>query len=306
MKVNRLLGIVVYLLNRDVVSARALAEKFDVSPRTIQRDMDSIGGAGIPVGSILGKNGGYYILDSYKMNRQLLQSEDYMYILTALKGLVSGYNSRRAEETVEKMISLSPAGLSSEQPFRLQLDTLREGSGTIHSVEVIEEAIRSRTAVQFQYTDAQQSVSSRYVEPLLLSYRWHAWYLFAYCCGREDYRLFRLSRIREIRNTGQTFIHSHGNAEQLLAAHQDVRPCISIKLACPAGRRVHLEEAFPNARVVEEHGSELILQFSVPETESGWFGILLLNAGSCTVLEPETLRRRLQSHARMIVQQYEE
>lgn len=304
MKLNRLLGIVVYLLNREVVSARALAEKFEVSPRTIQRDMDSIGEAGIPVGSIQGKSGGYYILDSFKMNRQLLQSEDYMYILAALKGLVSGYNSRRAEETVEKMISLSPAVIPSEQPFRLQLDTLREGSGTLHSIEVIEEAIRGRTGVQFQYTDAQQSVSSRYVEPLLLSYRWYAWYLFAYCCQREDYRLFRLSRIREIRNTGQSFNHTHGNAEHLLAAHQDVRSYISIKLACPADRRVQLEEAFPNARVVEERCGELILQFSVPETETGWFGILLLNAGSCTVLEPETLRQRLQSHARMILQQY--
>ncbi|KWX85667.1 hypothetical protein AMQ83_23380, partial [Paenibacillus riograndensis] len=92
MKMDRLLGIVVYLLNRETVRARELAEKFEVSPRTIQRDMASISLAGIPVGSQQGLNGGYYIMDSYKMNRQLLQSEDYTYILAALKGLLSGYD----------------------------------------------------------------------------------------------------------------------------------------------------------------------------------------------------------------------
>ncbi|WP_054939931.1 helix-turn-helix transcriptional regulator [Paenibacillus ihuae] len=305
MKINRLLGIVVYLLNREVVSARTLAEKYEVSPRTIQRDMESIGLAGIPIGSIQGVNGGYYILDSFKMNRQLLQPEDYKYIVAALRGLVSGYNSRRAEETVEKMLSLSPEGSEAVQPLQLDLEVLREGSGTVQYIEVIEEAIRQKCTVRFQYTNARQTVSSRSVEPLLLSYKWYAWYLFAYCRDRRDYRLFRLSRIREIQNTGEAYTQDHGNAARLLADHQDRRANITVKLACPADRRVQLEEAFPKARLLEERCTELVMEFTVPEEESGWFATLLLLGGQCTVLEPESLRLRLQSHARMIVQKYE-
>jgi predicted DNA-binding transcriptional regulator YafY len=251
-----------------------------------------------------GVNGGYYILDSFKMNRQLLQSEDYTYILAALRGLVSGYGSRRAEETVEKMLSLSPEGIEAAQPIQLHLEVLREGDGTLRSIEIIEEAIRQKCTLQFQYTNADHAVSARSVEPLLLTYKWYAWYLFAYCCERRDYRMFRLSRIRELHNTGTAYVRDHGDAGSLLASHQDKRAYINVKLACPAERRVQLEEAFPKARLIEERRGELIMEFTVPEDETGWFGTLLLNAGQFTVLEPESLRQRLRRQAVIILQQY--
>lgn len=304
MKINRLLGIVVYLLNREVVSARTLAEKFEVSPRTIQRDIEAIGLAGIPVGSLQGINGGYYILDSFKMNNQLLHSEDYAYIMTALRGLVSGYNSRRAEDTVEKMQSIAPKRDELPPQLQLELGVLREGNGTEQLIDVIEDAIRDKHVLYFEYTNARSTVTHRQVEPLLLTYRWFAWYLFAYCREREDYRLFRLSRIRRIQCTSETYRQVHGNAERLLAGQLDSRTYINVKLACPAERRVQFEEAFPKARLIEERDRELVMEITVPEEESGWFGILLLHSSHITVLEPESLRQKLQIHARMILTQY--
>jgi predicted DNA-binding transcriptional regulator YafY len=304
MKINRLLGIVVYLLNRETVSGRVLAGKFEVSARTIQRDIEAISLAGIPVGSLQGLNGGYYIMDSFKMNRQLLQPQDYAYILAALRGFVSGYDSRQAQDTVEKMVALSPDNAAVPQAFQLNLGVLQEGVGTGESIAVLERAIREKHAVQFLYTNAHLKASCRRVEPLLLTYKWYAWYLFAYCCEQEDYRLFRLSRMRDILPLPEPFTSVHRDAELLLAGHGDNRVYLNIKLLCPVEYRVLLEEALPNARLLETRGQKLVMGFTVPGEEQGWFGIILQHSHQVTVLEPESLREKLLARARMILDTY--
>ncbi|KWX78976.1 hypothetical protein AMQ84_08050 [Paenibacillus riograndensis] len=304
MKMDRLLGIVVYLLNRETVSARELAEKFEVSPRTIQRDMASISLAGIPVGSQQGLNGGYYIMDSYKMNRQLLQSEDYTYILAALKGLLSGYDSLRAQSTVEIMTSLAPDKAALGPMLQLNLGVLREGEGTGGNIALVEKAIREKIRLGFQYTDARGSVTDRGVEPLLLTYKWYAWYLFAYCCDKQEYRLFRLSRMRSVHLMSQTFTLTHKDAELLLSEHSDLRPQIKVRLACMAEHKVLLQEAFPQAELLEEREGELLMSFTVPEEEQGWFGKLLEYSQLITVLEPEELRLRMHTQAAFILEKY--
>lgn len=88
MRIDRLLSIIVYLLNRDLVIARELAEKYGVTPRTIQRDIEAICLAGIPIMSVQGPHGGYGIMETYKMDRQLVTVDDLFYIITALSGIV--------------------------------------------------------------------------------------------------------------------------------------------------------------------------------------------------------------------------
>lgn len=304
MKINRLLGIVVYLLNRETVSGRALAEKFEVSVRTIQRDIESISLAGIPVGSLQGLNGGYYILDSFKMSRQLLQPQDYANIQAALKGFTSGVDSRHAKDTEEKILALSPEKEALRQAFQLNMEVLQEGRGTGAVITALERAIREEQPLQFQYTNVRNITSCRRVEPLLLTYKWYAWYLFAFCREREGYRLFRLSRIRDILPLPGPFTSAHGDAELLLAEHGDNRVYMNIKLLCPAEYRVLMEEALPNARLLEVRGEQLVLGFTVPEEEQGWFGIILQHSHQVTVLEPELLREKLLARARIILDAY--
>ena len=95
MKIDRLLGITIYLLNHDIVNTKVLADRFEVSVRTIIRDAETLSLAGIPITTMYGTNGGYKILDSFKMNNQLVDGEDCSYILTALQGLNSGYKNKR-------------------------------------------------------------------------------------------------------------------------------------------------------------------------------------------------------------------
>ncbi|QMV42640.1 helix-turn-helix transcriptional regulator [Cohnella cholangitidis] len=304
MKINRLLGIVIYLLNRDTVSARSLAEKFEVSTRTIQRDIETLSLAGIPVGAEQGTNGGYYIMNSFKMNRQVLHSEDYTFILTALKGLCSGYSSNQAEATFEKMLALSPYRDHEQQSISLDFGVLREGARTREDIAIVERAIRMKYVIEFEYTNALNDTSNKLVEPLTLTYKWYSWYVFGFCRRKQDYRLFRLSRMRRIESTVTPFSKHHENAEALLARHQDQRPYINVKLLCSSEIRVSIEESFPNARLTEIGEKEFVIEFSVPEEEKGWFGTLLGYGRQVAVLEPESLKQKVISHAKSILDRY--
>lgn len=306
MKIGRMLGMLIYLLNRDTVSARELAERFEVSVRTVQRDMEALGMAGIPVASALGSAGGYRIMDTYKLSRQLFSTEDYLQLIIALRGLRSAYESREAGATLEKMLSMAPAAADSEPRLQLDLSVLREGFEAGDRLAVLDAAIRSGKAVHFDYTDAQQSTSRRLVEPVQLTYKWHAWYLLGYCCDKQAYRLFRLSRIRSLDTAGQSVGRDHRQAEAQWAEAEKERPYVRIKLAFAPELRIWIEEAFPYACIggsVEEN--RLVAELTLPEKERGWLGVLLELGSQVTVLEPEAVRQELLRRAKDILNLYD-
>ena len=139
MKIDRLLGIVVYLLNREIVNANALAEKFEVSTRTIQRDIETLNLAGIPITSMQGMNGGYGIIDSFKLDKQIASIEDYQFIITALTGMNSAYNNRKLEATLEKLLNVYEKEQFIKAKVRLDFSVSREGNNLDEYLKVIEE-----------------------------------------------------------------------------------------------------------------------------------------------------------------------
>ncbi len=305
MKIDRMLGMLIYLLNRDMVSARELAERFEVSVRTVQRDIETLGLAGIPVASTLGTAGGYRILDTYKLNRQLFSAEDYVQLIIALRGLGSAYQSREVGAALEKMLSLAPDGTAAEQRLQLDLSILREGVEAGDRLAALDAAIRSGKAVGFDYTDAQLATTRRLVEPVQLTYKWHAWYLLGYCCDKQAYRLFRLSRIRSLAVTAESVTRDHNQAERQWGEAERERPYVRMKLAFPPEVRILVEESFPFARISgSAEGNTLLAELALPEKERGWFGVLLELGGKVTVLEPEAVRQELLSRARDIVNLY--
>lgn len=306
MKIDRLLGIVISLLNHNVVSAKALAEKFEVSQRTIQRDMNSISQAGIPITSFKGTNGGYGIIEGYRLDRQIASGEDYRHIVTALKGLCSGYDSKEITSTLEKIMRLMPPGQSVEKKLALDLSVLKEDLNINASIKLIEKAIALEKAVEFKYTNSDNNTSYRAVEPLILTYRWYAWYLFGYCLVKRDYRLFRLSRIRSLILTDKDFSVVHGNRDELIAEHRrkDTRSYLDIKLRCKSDISISAAEAFPGSELFEQDDGDVIIRLRVPENERMWFAALMGFGDKITVLEPETLRKKLVEKAEEIIKLY--
>ena len=194
MKSERHLAIIMYLLNRERVSAQRLAEKFEVSIRTVQRDIDTLTLAGIPIVAQMGSKGGYSIMDTYRLNKQLLSDMDFQHLTRALRTLDSAITNKSISDTFEKInVLYGEKGKQSPhlEVYDLNLEVLKESGHIEESIPVIEEAIKEKNQIRFEYTSASNRTSTRTVEPLLLNFRWYAWYLFGYCIEKCDYRLFK-------------------------------------------------------------------------------------------------------------------
>ena len=302
MKIDRLLAITMYLLNRETVSAAALAERFEVSKRTIQRDIEVLNQAGIPIVSVFGTNGGYGIMDGFKLTKQIAGIDDYLNIIIALKGLSSAYDNDRIKTTLEKALATMPG---KEQRLFVDFAAAREHPRVNDTLKTMETAICDKTVLQIEYADAGGQSSLRKIEPLALSYRWYAWYLFAYCRDRQDYRLFKLPRILSCRPLHGAFSKTHDSIEERMNRHisQDQRQWYRIRLLCRKEIRPQVLEYLGNHIAEELENGDFIFQNHLP-FERMWFSLLLGFGNQVEVLEPEDLKTMLKEQAEKILSLY--
>ena len=293
MRTDRLLSIVIYLLNHDIVSAAKLAERFEVSKRTIFRDIEQISSAGIPIKSIVGANGGYSIMEGYKLDGRIINAEEQASIITALKGFLSSYDDKRYNTALEKVSSILPG--KQHQHIFLDFGTTAENSEIQGKLQTLEKAIKSKTVMQISYVNAMGGASCRHVEPLALNYRWYAWYLLAYCQTKQHYRVFKLARISELEPTNTAFSKEHGDPAVLLEqTFQGAgRRELNITLLCKADVRVQVREYLAGDIAETLDNGDFIMRMSVLEDERTWYAMLLSFGDKVKVLEPEDLKTRL-------------
>ena len=195
MQESRLFKIVYYLLEKGQATAHELAEKFEVSDRTIYRDIDALSAAGIPVYTETGRTGGVRLLGSFVLDRTVLSEAEKHEILAALQS-IGGTVGIQDRDTLNKLSALFDVSTESW----LEVDFSRwggEGSDN-EKFERLKAAVIHRRSVRITYANANGSISSRFVHPLKLSYKSRAWYLKAFCVEKQDYRTFKLTRILEL------------------------------------------------------------------------------------------------------------
>lgn len=193
MKMDRLIGILSILLQREQVTAPELAEQFEVSRRTIQRDIEALGRAGIPIATAQGAGGGISIMEGYRVDRTVLTAPEMQAILAGLRSLDSVSGTRRYAQLMEKLSAGNSALVSSGAHMLIDLSSWYKSS-LAPKIEAIQTAIQQHQLVQFTY-DAPKGTSTRRVEPYYLVFRWSAWYLWGWCLARQDFRLFKLNRM---------------------------------------------------------------------------------------------------------------
>ncbi len=199
MKLNRLIGIISILLQKDKTTISELAEKFEVSYRTVIRDIEAINMAGIPIASERGKGGGVYIMSSYKIDRTVLSSEEMQFILTGLQSLDSVSGTNRYKQLMDKLSADSVSIIKSDDTVIIDLAGW-DKTGLSKKIEMIKAAMENNETISFRYC-APNGSTEREIEPYHLIFQWSGWYVWGYCLLREDYRMFRLSRLTDLKNT---------------------------------------------------------------------------------------------------------
>ncbi len=203
MKIDRLIGILTVLLQKDMITAPELAEKFEVSRRTISRDIEALCNAGIPIQTMQGVGGGISIMDGFKMDRTILTSRDMQSILSGLRSLDSVSGSRYYSRLMEKLTSGSEEYISGSDSILIDL-SLWDKKTLVPKIDVIKNAIEERHCIRFRYY-APKGTSERMIEPYYLIFRWTSWYVYGWSIEKEACRLFKLNRMDKVEETGQKF-----------------------------------------------------------------------------------------------------
>lgn len=302
LKTDRLIAITMYLLNRGTVSASALAERFEVSKRTIQRDMDVLSQAGIPIVSTFGTDGGYAIIDGFRLAKQIAGAEDYLHIITALKGLRTAYGDEKTETTLKKALTIMQGG---EQHVFIDFSVARENVSVNRYLPVIEKAIHAKTLLRLEYTNAEGGLTIRTVEPLALSFQWYAWYAFAYCTEKKDYRLFKLPRISRCEPVDGLFSKEHGDIEALMKnkGTADNRKIDSTRVLCKGEVRQQILEYLRCHIIEERKNGDFVIEIRLP-FERMWFSLLMGFGDKVRVLDSDDLKKMLKQKAEEIFSLY--
>lgn len=302
MKIDRLLAIVNYLLAHGRTSAAALAQRFEVSRRTIQRDMEALDRAGIPVVALHGAAGGYDIMGGYSMERQLLTGKGRQHMVAALEALGTATGSRQVADTLAGVEALRPQ--QDARQVIVDLSAAREDARVQAWLPMMEDAIEQGHILHIEYIDTYQQVTQREVEPVALVYQWYAWYLDAYCRMRGDFRFFKLARIRECEVCEERIdIARHGERGDREQAHGDAGPCLEILLRCRLDVLDAVQE-YLTGTVQERQEDCFLYAMRVPEAERMWFSLLMGFGDAVEVLEPPALRARMQAMAEAVAALY--
>ena len=300
MKIDRLIGILSILLQEEMTTAPELAEKFEVSRRTINRDIEDLCKAGIPIRTAQGTGGGISIMDGYCIDRTILTSKDMQMILAGLRGLDSVSGKRYYGQLMEKIQTGSSEFISGRDSMLIDLSSWYKGS-LAPKIEVIQNAIENRHIIQFMYY-APSGESNRRVEPYYLVFQWSSWYVWGWCLERKDYRLFKLNRMDCVDETDRGFLRKEVPMPDL--SNEKIFPGgIKVKALFTPNMKWRLVEEFgPNCFTETDDGR---LLFSADYTDMENLVTWLMTFGAkVEVLEPEEVRDIIRRNAEEILKIY--
>ena len=300
MSESRLFQILYYLLGRGQATASEQAEKFEVSTRTIYRDIDKLSSAGIPVYTTTGHGGGVQLVENFVLKQALLSKEDMQNILIGVQSL-SAACLPEADAVIAKLQAIFQMQTSNW----IEVDYSRWGCRAEReksSFELLKKAIQDRYQIQFQYYNSTGEFSERRCHPLKLIYKDKAWYLSAFCLKRKDIRLFRISRMRKLELTGQHF-EEVPEVRPSFSSQSSEDHLIVMNLSFSKEVAYRVYDSF-DEEVITHSDERLIVKVAMPEDE--WlYGFLMSFGDKLTVLDPSYLKEELKKRFKVALKHLE-
>ena len=306
MQEGRLFRIVYHLLAKGRTTIPELAERLEVSERTIYRDMDALSAAGIPVYAERGRNGGVRLAEEFVLSRELLSEQERKELLSALQSLAAAGAYDAA--LMQKLSALFQ--VSSEEWYEVDFSRWGEQTQDNEKFELLKQAVICRRCVRIAYAGTCGEESIRTVWPLKLSYKSRAWYLKALCSEKNDFRLFKLNRILRWELLEESFTPpagwgtektaADGLAREMPPSGQEPPP---VRLRFPRGTAYRVFDEFEESQVTRAENGDLLV--SAPMPVDDWVISFLLSFGTqVEVLEPAYLRERLAAKVMELYEKY--
>ena len=310
MKVDRLVSIILLLLEKDRVGAQELAEMFEVSPRTIYRDIDAINLAGVPVRATPGVGGGFEIMRGYKVDKKVFSAGDLSAILMGLSSLSGMIRGDELVSALAKVKSFIPADRAKDIEFKanqiyIELSPWMGGKNIQPYLETIKTALEGSKLLSFAYTNRHGDQTARTAEPYQLILKGGQWYWQGYCYEREDFRLFKLSRMSNLQMLEEGFTPRAYQRPRL--DFSDVLPALQtdIKIRIHKSILERVLDYCGETDIVPDGGEHYIVRY--PFIENNYcYGILLSFGDKCECLEPERVRAEIRRRIHDMTAVYED
>lgn len=300
MQINRLFGIIYLLLDKKQTTAKELSRHFEVSTRTIMRDLDILSGAGIPIYTTQGKGGGISILDNYVLNKTTISEEEQNQIIFALQTLAAAEHLN-TDPVLNRLTALFDKSGSNW----IEVDFSRWGNARIDKkrFELLKDAIIQKRSVSFLYPNYSGKDKKRTIHPLKLVFKSRSWYLQGYCTMRKDYRTFKVNRLLALELLEDSFAQiplTPPPIEAEVFVSDSLIP-VKMKFAAHAAHRVYDE--FDQNQVERLPDGSFLISMEMPHDH--WIYDYLLSFGtSAQIIEPAFLKEQVLQRLEEIKKMY--
>lgn len=297
MKLDRLIGIITTLQQKGKVTAPYLAEKFEVSKRTINRDIETICLAGIPVVTEQGAGGGISIMQGFSLDTTVFTEEELRSVFVGLKTLDSVSKDSKSALLTEKIGGVIPV----EENMLIDLSSFYKDSLS-EKIELLKKAIDNRKKVTFRYY-YEKGEETKLIEPAIVVFKWSNWYIFGFCPDRDDFRMYKLTRLWELSVTDESF-EPRVVPEETLCFNGATEDKMSVAALYESSEKFRLVDEYGpySFRAAEDGRLYSELGFRSEESALRWF----LSFGSkVEILSPESFRQTFNNELRRIIKIYE-
>lgn len=296
MKVARLFSIVHILLSKGKITAKELANKFEVSTRTIYRDIDILSMSGIPIYTDKGTGGGIRLLDSYVLNKSVISEEEKNSIILGLE-VIKATNYDEIDTAINKLRNL----------FNIEKDNFIEvdfsGFDDEHQTyifDIIKSSLKKNSTLEIVYKNSLGEKTNRMINPLKLVFKKQRWYLIAYCYKRQDYRTFRVSRINNIEVTCKTFNREDYNILNMVLTSHGINNTSLVTLTFDINALYRVEEEFKRNMIDYQDKKIIVVKFET-EIDEWLTNYIMSYADYLIEIEPKELKNRIKEKAKKIL-----
>ena len=286
MRDSRLFRILYYVLEKGKVTANELSEKFEVSVRTIYRDIDVISSAGIPIYATQGKGGGIEIADDFVLKKSLLSEKEQEQILVALKSL-EGINKQYENELLTKLSAFFK--IKNTNWIEVDFTNWQRGNEYDELFNDIKSAIINKNIIRFTYFSSNEKETSREAKPIRLLFKGWDWYVYTFCLLRNEFRYFKLSRIRDLKILDENFEDSYEDV--VLIKKMEYKDTVHVKLKF--GRKVAFRVYDEMGDIKEDEEGNLYAEIELPN-DYNLYNYIFSFGESVEVLEPIEIRNNIR------------
>ena len=307
MKYEIMIRILFNLLNNKKVTATWLANEYGVSTRTIYRYIDCLSYANIPITCDKGRDGGFFILDNFKLTSSFMTKEEFNAVISALDGINAQLKNSKLKSATEKLKSIN----------RIEKNSLTLSSGNLiidagpwgdaigyrAKLGVLEEGIEKNTLLEIVYHDREGEITTRLIEPHTIVFKQGLWYVYAWCRLRNDFRFFKTGRIESLRVLDEKFIRRNiPNESELFDTWYDKADKVAVTFIVDKTVLSDVEEWLGVENITEIDG-KFIAKAKLPN-DNGLIPKIMSYGNGLSVVSPDNLKKKLVESAKRLIENY--